>query len=123
MQPGSLLALSVLVASTSAATCWGDVQTDIANWSQAFWDARAKMCSNSACGLQQPCTVKGSKKVGDKTLSLQLVRRNWANTQGYKDCWDATNDIINQCIYGQHLRNGYWEWEGQYFEIQSWFEE
>lgn len=56
---------------------------------QAYWQAREKMCSNSDCALQQPCTTYASRTAGllASTINVEIKRKNTAGKQGFKDCW------------------------------------
>jgi hypothetical protein len=86
----SLSALSILAATASAADCFGNTQSGIAQWADAYWDARAKMCGNTDCAYQQECTTHSSKTIkglASITVNVDLTRKHTGNTKGFKDCW------------------------------------
>jgi hypothetical protein len=88
MQILNLAALPLFIGSSLAADCLGTL--GIANrFIEGYWDARQKMCSNSGCAYQQPCTVTTSKKytaIGSATLEIEIKRKNTAGKEGFKDC-------------------------------------
>lgn len=89
MQILNLAALPLFIGTCLAADCFG--APGIANkFIDGYWDARQKMCSNSNCAYQQPCTVTTSKKytaIGSATLQIEIKRKNTGGKQGFKDCW------------------------------------
>ncbi|TPX10066.1 uncharacterized protein E0L32_001263 [Thyridium curvatum] len=40
-----------------------------------------------------------------------------SNTPGGSSCWDAMENIINQCIYGENKPGGQWTANGQNYYI------
>ncbi|RGP70197.1 hypothetical protein FSPOR_4097 [Fusarium sporotrichioides] len=116
----SLSTLALFINATLAADCFGSKQSGgiSSKHEQAYWEARDKMCSNSDCALQQPCTTYASRTAGfiSTTLNVELKRKNTASKPGFKDCWDATENIINQCIRGGFL-TGTWEANGQLYQM------
>ncbi|KAF5984399.1 hypothetical protein FCOIX_2657 [Fusarium coicis] len=99
MQLINLSALALFATSALAADCFGNRQDGIEKFEQAYWDARQKMCSNSDCAYQQGCTTRGSKTLkglASITVNVELSRKNTGGKKGFKDCWDATENIINQ---------------------------
>jgi hypothetical protein len=105
----NVVALPLFIGSSLAADCFGT--PGIANrFIEGYWDARQKMCSNSDCAYQQPCTVTTSKKytaIGSATLEIEIKRKNTAGKQGFKDCWVCvlykvviTRDITNKYFIG-----------------------
>ncbi|RGP72368.1 hypothetical protein FLONG3_6764 [Fusarium longipes] len=121
----NLSTLALLVNGALAADCLGTPQSGGISdkHQQAYWDARDKMCSNRDCAYQQPCTTYASKTAGflQMTLNVVLKRKNTASKAGFKDCWDATENIIQQC-----MRNGYlygtWEANGQLYQMNGDYE-
>lgn len=89
MQILNFAALPLFICASLAADCFGT--PGIANkFIEGYWDARQKMCSNSDCAYQQPCTVATSKKytaIGSATVEIEIKRKNTAGKQGFKDCW------------------------------------
>ncbi|CAF3558801.1 unnamed protein product [Fusarium graminearum] len=96
MQILNLAALSAFIGSTLAADCYG-TEGIASRFIEGYWDARQKMCSNTECAYQQPCTVTTWKKytaIGSTTIKIEISRKNTAGKAGFKDCWDATEKII-----------------------------
>lgn len=90
MKITSLSALSVFAASAMAADCFGSTQKGISDFADAFWDARSKMCANTACAYQQDCTTTSSKTLkglAKITVNVSLQRKHTSNVKGFKDCW------------------------------------
>ncbi|KAM0540699.1 hypothetical protein ACHAO7_010985 [Fusarium culmorum] len=118
--------LSALVLFTNgalAADCLGwKTNGSMDKFLSAFWEAREKMCSNSDCALQQPCTTKASKTAGllQNTINVSIKRQNTAGKPGFKDCWDATENIIQQCTKNGYL-DGIWEANGQLYQVNSYY--
>ncbi|KAJ4250147.1 hypothetical protein NW762_011958 [Fusarium torreyae] len=124
MQLKNLYALTLFASSAFAADCFGNVQSGISKWGDAYWDARQKMCSNSDCGYQQGCTTSGSKTlqgIAKITVNVALSRKNTGNHKGFKDCWDATENIINQCVNSEQKLSGTWEYNGQLYQFNGWY--
>ncbi|EMT71790.1 hypothetical protein NOF04DRAFT_14097 [Fusarium oxysporum II5] len=124
MQLINLSALALFTTSALAADCFGNRQDGIERFEQAYWDARQKMCSNSDCTYQQGCTTKGSKTIkglASITVNVELSRKNTGGKKGFKDCWDATENIINQCVKGTHQLSGTWEYNGQLYQVNGYY--
>ncbi|KAG5655085.1 hypothetical protein KAF25_000208 [Fusarium avenaceum] len=123
MQILNFAALPLFICASLAADCFGTPGT--ANkFIDGYWDARQKMCSNSDCAYQQPCTVATSKKytaIGSATVEIEIKRKNTAGKQGFKDCWDATENIIVQCIRESGIYSGTWQANGQFYQINGYF--
>ncbi|KAF5564998.1 hypothetical protein FNAPI_1883 [Fusarium napiforme] len=122
MQLINLYALAVLATSALAADCFGNGNKDVGRFITAYWDARERMCSNSGCTYQEACTTSGSftvKGLGvDTILNVEMKRKNTGGKKGFKDCWDATEDIINQCPKGGSKQlSGSWEANGQLYQV------
>ncbi|KAF4961848.1 hypothetical protein FSARC_10034 [Fusarium sarcochroum] len=124
MQILTVATLSLFIGSSLAADCFGS--PGIANkFIEGYWDARQKMCSNTECAYQQPCTVRTSKKytaIGSATVQIEIKRKNTAGKQGFKDCWDATENIIVQCVRENDLYQGSWQANGQLYQVNGWFD-
>ncbi|KAM0226665.1 hypothetical protein ACHAPO_012168 [Fusarium lateritium] len=124
MQILNLAAVSLFVGSSFAADCFGS--SGIGNrFIEGYWDARQKMCSNTDCAYQQPCTVRTSKKytaIGSATLQIEIKRKNTAGKAGFKDCWDATENIIVQCVRENDMYSGSWQANGQLYQINGWYD-
>ncbi|KAF5228944.1 hypothetical protein FAUST_10743 [Fusarium austroamericanum] len=121
MQIVNLAALSVFIASSLAADCYG-TEGIASRFIEGYWDARQKMCSNTECAYQQPCTVTTWKKytaIGSSTIKIEISRKNTAGKAGFKDCWDATENIINQCIRDGDVYGGVWQANGQLYTMTS----
>ncbi|PNP86021.1 hypothetical protein FNYG_01077 [Fusarium nygamai] len=124
MQLINLSALALFATSALAADCFGNRQDGIEKFEQAYWDARQKMCSNSDCTYQQGCTTRGSKTlrgIASITVNVELSRKNTGGKKGFKDCWDATENIINQCVKGTHQLSGTWEYDGQLYQVNGYY--
>ncbi|KAF5538140.1 hypothetical protein FNAPI_11228 [Fusarium napiforme] len=124
MQLINLSALALFATSALAADCFGNRQDGIEKFEQAYWDARQKMCSNSDCTYQQGCTTRGSKTLkglASITVNVELSRKNTGGKKGFKDCWDATENIINQCVKGTHQLSGTWEYDGQLYQVNGYY--
>ncbi|KAF4948994.1 hypothetical protein FGADI_9279 [Fusarium gaditjirri] len=124
MQLINLSALALFATSALAADCFGNRQDGIEKFEQAYWDARQKMCSNSDCTYQQGCTTRGSKTLkglASITVNVELSRKNTGGRKGFKDCWDATENIINQCVKGTHQLSGTWEYNGQLYQVNGYY--
>ncbi|KAJ0137585.1 Uncharacterized protein HZ326_19432 [Fusarium oxysporum f. sp. albedinis] len=126
MQLINLSALALFATSALAADCFGNRQDGmcIERFEQAYWDARQKMCSNSDCTYQQGCTTRGSKTIkglASITVNVELSRKNTGGKKGFKDCWDATENIINQCVKGSHQLSGTWEYNGQLYQVNGYY--
>ncbi|KAF5665733.1 hypothetical protein FCIRC_10437 [Fusarium circinatum] len=124
MQLINLYALTVFATSVLAADCSGNGNKDVGKFITAYWDARERMCSNSGCTYQEACTTSGSftvKGLGvDTILNVEMKRKNTGGKKGFKDCWDATEDIINQCPKGGSKQlSGTWEANGQLYQLQE----
>ncbi|RFN53941.1 hypothetical protein FIE12Z_1688 [Fusarium flagelliforme] len=115
-----LSTLALFINGALAADCLGSRQSNGISdkHQQAYWDARAKMCSNSDCAFQQPCTTYASRTGGfiSVALNVKLQRKNTASYPGFGDCWDATENIIQQCMQNGYL-TGTWEANGQLYQI------
>ncbi|KAI6762223.1 hypothetical protein HG531_002776 [Fusarium graminearum] len=122
-----LITLSTLffIASALAADCSGNSNSRLEEFKDAYWSAREKMCSNSDCTYQAACTISAQKSVGSSwaktTVVAELKRKNTGGKKGFKDCWDATEDIINQCVIGNHQLSGTWESDGQLYQFNGYF--
>ncbi|KAF4501503.1 hypothetical protein FAGAP_2296 [Fusarium agapanthi] len=124
MQLINLSALALFASSALAADCFGNSQDGIEKFEQAYWDARQKMCSNSDCTYQQSCTTRGSKTlkgIASITVNVELSRKNTGGKKGFKDCWDATENIINQCVKETHQLSGTWEYNGQLYQVNGYY--
>ncbi|QPC57955.1 hypothetical protein HYE67_000186 [Fusarium culmorum] len=89
MQILNIAAISVFIASSLAADCYG-TEGIASRFIEGYWDARQKMCSNTECAYQQPCTVTTWKKytaIGSTTIKIEISRKNTAGKAGFKDCW------------------------------------
>ncbi|RGP74501.1 hypothetical protein FLONG3_6060 [Fusarium longipes] len=120
----NLSALTLLASSALAADCFGNRQDGISQFQDAYWDARSKMCGNTGCGYQQSCTTQGSKTLqglAKITVNVSLSRKNTGDKKGFKDCWDATENIINQCVRGSQQMSGTWEANGQLYQFNAWY--
>ncbi|EYB25404.1 hypothetical protein FG05_30436 [Fusarium graminearum] len=123
MQILNLAALSAFIGSTLAADCYG-TEGIASRFIEGYWDARQKMCSNTECAYQQPCTVTTWKKytaIGSTTIKIEISRKNTAGKAGFKDCWDATENIINQCIRDGDVFGGVWQANGQLYTVNGYF--
>ncbi|KAF4333639.1 hypothetical protein FBEOM_12539 [Fusarium beomiforme] len=124
MQLINLATLTLFASSTLAADCFGNSYKGLNDWRDAYWDARQKMCSNSDCAYQQECTTTGSKTLqglAKVTVKVSLSRKNTGGKKGFKDCWDATENIINQCVRDQSQLSGTWEYNGQLYQMNGWW--
>ncbi|KAF4336882.1 hypothetical protein FBEOM_9262 [Fusarium beomiforme] len=125
MQLINLYALTVFATSALAADCFGNGNEYITRFISAYWGAREKMCSNSACAYQQDCTVYNSATAYlgyNAVVTVELKRKNTGGKKGFKDCWDATEDIINQCPKGSSQQlSGSWEANGQLYQINGYY--
>jgi hypothetical protein len=87
----NLSTLVLFINGALAADCIGSKQSGGISdkHQQAYWEAREKMCSNSDCALQQPCTTYASRTAGflATTINVEIKRKNTAGKQGFKDCW------------------------------------
>ncbi|XEV01602.1 hypothetical protein FSHL1_006889 [Fusarium sambucinum] len=134
MQLITLPALALFVTSAFSADCLGgsnNYNDSLRRVRDAFWDARQKMCSNSDCAYQQSCTTQGFavykfeslQKEGPRHfeygLNVALSRKNTGGGKGFKDCWDATENIITQCVDGQQKLVGTWEYDGQLYQFDG----
>ncbi|KAJ2975861.1 hypothetical protein NQ176_g5276 [Zarea fungicola] len=109
--------LAGFAAPALAAECSGDSTNGMpSELLHLFWDARNQMCSNSNCGLGQDCNVQVTGNFNNKVVSVILMRRK-NGVKGFKDCYDATNNIINQCVYSEHKFNGKWVYGGQTYSL------
>ncbi|KAG5655105.1 hypothetical protein KAF25_000228 [Fusarium avenaceum] len=119
-----LSTLVLFISGAFAADCIGTkVSGGISNkHEQAHWQAREKMCSNSDCASQQPCTTYASRTAGALAYSMnvEIKRKNTAAKQGFADCWAATENIIEQCTRGGYL-SGTWEANGQLYQLTSYY--
>ncbi|KAJ3534410.1 hypothetical protein NM208_g7548 [Fusarium decemcellulare] len=113
--------LTMFVASAFAADCFGNSRNNIPQFKAAYYDAREKMCSNKECAFQQDCQTTASKRVGSSTLNVSLNRKRVGGGKGFKDCWDATEQIINQCVNDQKKPSGSWGFNNQVYEYNAWF--
>ncbi|EYB25141.1 hypothetical protein FG05_08090 [Fusarium graminearum] len=94
MKITNLSAIVLLANGALAADCLGTkTNGSMDKFLSAFWEAREKMCSNSDCALQQPCTTYASKTAGilQNKINVSIKRQNTAGKPGFKDCWDATD--------------------------------
>ncbi|KAI5460799.1 hypothetical protein BGZ63DRAFT_445723 [Mariannaea sp. PMI_226] len=123
MKLANLSVLGAFVASATAADCLGATGQDLSGLSDAFWEARQNMCGNSQCAYQQPCKTTATRTTISAgityRLSVSISRKNIGNTKGFTNCWDATEDIINQCVNTEHKPSGTWVYNGQYYQIDS----
>ncbi|KAF4466936.1 hypothetical protein FALBO_6204 [Fusarium albosuccineum] len=119
MQIANFSVLTMFVASAFAADCFGKSQSGLSNWDEAYWIAREKMCSNKDCAFQQDCTTTASKKAGGVTLNVSLNRKRIGGGKGFKDCWDATEQIINQCVKDQKKLAGSWGFNNQVYQFSA----
>ncbi|KAH7260884.1 uncharacterized protein BKA55DRAFT_735146 [Fusarium redolens] len=72
----------------------------------------------------QGCTTRGSKSIkglATITVNVELSRKNTGGKKGFKDCWDATENIINQCVKGSHQLSGTWEYNGQLYQVNGYY--
>ncbi|KAJ6440121.1 lipase [Purpureocillium lavendulum] len=112
-----------LAASAFAADCLGGNYEGKPSTS-AYWEARKKMCSNQdGCLWQQPCTTYGKEafpQLGSGiNFYVSLTRSNYGGAKGFKDCLDATRDMINQCHNGDGSYDSTWSYNGQYFKFHA----
>ncbi|KAI5456664.1 hypothetical protein BGZ63DRAFT_428780 [Mariannaea sp. PMI_226] len=123
MKVAILSGLSALIASAVAADCTGPQNSGISSFGDAYWDARNKMCGNIDCAYQQECTTHGSKTIatiGFKgTVTASITRKHTGGTKGFSNCWDATADIINQCVYKEQRLSGVWTYNGQQYIVDT----
>ncbi|KAF2012233.1 hypothetical protein BU24DRAFT_453667 [Aaosphaeria arxii CBS 175.79] len=73
------------------------------------WKVRETVCGGG-CPFQQPCT----RNVNAATLQRQRLDGG----KGYSHCWDATEEIINQCLKGG-WRSGTWSLDGQWYYLDN----
>ncbi|SPJ78133.1 uncharacterized protein FTOL_06522 [Fusarium torulosum] len=68
------------------------------------------MCGNTECTYQESCTTRATKTVGQSwaktTVTVELKCMNTGGKKGYKDFWDATEEIINQFVLGRQYLSG-----------------
>ncbi|KIL86223.1 hypothetical protein FAVG1_10620 [Fusarium avenaceum] len=124
MQLVNFTALTLFASSAFAATCFGNQQKGIDQFQAAYWDAREKMCGNSACGYQQSCATQGSKTIKgliNLTVNVSLDRKNTGSKKGFKDCWAATENIIDHCVRNNQQMSGTWEANGQLYQMNGWY--
>ncbi|EKJ69751.1 hypothetical protein FPSE_10067 [Fusarium pseudograminearum CS3096] len=121
----TVLSTVFFIVSALAADCSGNSNSRLEEFKEAYWSAREKMCSNSDCTYQAACTISTQKSVGSSwaktTVVAELKRKNTGGKKGFKDCWDATEDIINQCVIGNHQLSGTWESDGQLYQFNGYF--
>ncbi|GJN69990.1 hypothetical protein VFPFJ_09679 [Purpureocillium lilacinum] len=123
-----LLDLSLLgafAASALAADCLAPGAGDLTQFQDPFWDARYKVCHNepgTGCGWQQNCqyTSVEDRDIAGKVY-VRLTRKNWDGHKGFKDCWAATEQMINQCV---KTKKGSWastwNYAGQFYQFDFW---
>ncbi|KAF9763009.1 hypothetical protein IL306_003269 [Fusarium sp. DS 682] len=91
MQLTNFISLAALATSALAADCFGNGNDEVGKYITAYWEAREKMCSNSACTYQEACTTYASftrKGLGVNTiLNVEIKRKNTGGKKGFKDCW------------------------------------
>ncbi|KAI5460801.1 hypothetical protein BGZ63DRAFT_488881 [Mariannaea sp. PMI_226] len=121
MQLTSLSALTVFITSALAADCVKHTQGSLSAYAPAYWSAREQMCGNSACAYQQACATTGTTTVNGVKVTVTLNRWNTGGSKGFKDCWDATENIIDQCVLGQESDEGEWQANGQFYKATAWF--
>ncbi|PTD02234.1 hypothetical protein FCULG_00012129 [Fusarium culmorum] len=112
MQILNIAAISVFIASSLAADCYG-TEGIASRFIEGYWDARQKMCSNTECAYQQPCTVTTWKKytaIGSTTIKIEISRKNTAGKAGFKDCW---------CIKDGDFFGGVWQANGQLYVVNG----
>ncbi|KAF5575070.1 hypothetical protein FPCIR_13329 [Fusarium pseudocircinatum] len=63
--------------------------------------------------------LKTLKGIASITVNVELSRKNTGGKKGFKDCWDATENIINQCVKGTHQLSGTWEGFGMSDETET----
>lgn len=87
--------LSIFAATASAADCFGQPQSNLGKtYGDAYWDARAQMCSNTNCEYQKDCTTYAKKTVQGWRIKLTAnvsLKRQKLNGNGFKDCWVCAN--------------------------------
>ncbi|GJN69738.1 hypothetical protein PLICBS_003790 [Purpureocillium lilacinum] len=121
----TLSTLSTFVASALAADCFGIVNKGLAQMADPYWDARYAMCHNepnTGCGWQKECSTYASKNFGPGgklKLQVTLSRKYTGNKKGFKDCWRATEDMINQCVKGQERYVSTWTYNGQLYQFDA----
>jgi len=97
------LSLALLINGALAADCLGSRKTNGIHdkHQQAYWEAREKMCSNSDCALQQPCTTYASRSQGTfvpLVMDIELKRKNTGSKPGFKDCWVCVSTLLSQTL-------------------------
>ncbi|KAH8586065.1 hypothetical protein B0O99DRAFT_695854 [Bisporella sp. PMI_857] len=98
-------------APAFAATCIGGGDRRPESY---YWELRQDMCSNSACEYQKACTVSHPS-----VTYMALQRSNYDGKKGFPDCWDATENIITQCIRHSGAPGGEWRSNGQRYVFQN----
>lgn len=99
----NLSALVLFANGAMAADCLGwKTSGSMDKFLSAFWEAREKMCSNSDCALQQPCTTRASKTAGilQSKINVSIKRQNTAGKPGFKDCWVRLKNKLEIDYYG-----------------------
>ncbi|KAJ2966719.1 hypothetical protein NQ176_g10015 [Zarea fungicola] len=114
--------LSYFAASAKAAECSGNAPALPGELLHAYWDARNQMCSNTNCPYEQNCRVTVPAADANGVLMVILTRSKPPAVQGFPNCYNATDNLINQCVYDTHFLNGTWEEEGgEQYQLESAF--
>ncbi|KAF2035928.1 hypothetical protein EK21DRAFT_84315 [Setomelanomma holmii] len=121
----SLFLLLAIAGTSKAATCY-EGQGRAPNVNQA-WDLRAQVCGSNACansdaaqGNNHYCNVYQYFNDGQSFVQLE---RNDPSGQ-YKSCWDAFENILNQCLdngsgsgFNNEVPNGNWQVGDEWYWI------
>ncbi|KAF8891367.1 hypothetical protein BD779DRAFT_199820 [Infundibulicybe gibba] len=98
MKLSTLFVSTSFVSSALAASCWGTMPSGV-NPGNEVWTARSKLCNGSRTAPPNQSLVICSAYLHITSYENLYPSHSNAGTGG---CWDATENIINQC-----LLNGY----------------
>ncbi|KAK4091028.1 hypothetical protein PCL_02210 [Purpureocillium lilacinum] len=113
--------LCAFVASTLAADCTGNSGSPTTD---PYWELRENMCGTPpvfGCKYQENCILQTQETYQTFKFVVQLKRTNYDGVKGFADCWDATEDMINQCIGSGWTDGATWKWNGQSYEFKAWY--
>ncbi|KAI5467797.1 hypothetical protein BGZ63DRAFT_449883 [Mariannaea sp. PMI_226] len=116
----TLSVLGAFCASTYAAECLGNTYDQLEQYEKAYIDARQHLCGGTVCPDNEDCAAQVSltttsplgagplAKHMNVTVEVIISRKSTTGVGGFKDCWEATMDIIQSCKINQRKEYGYW---------------
>lgn len=83
-----------------------------------LWDIREKLCSDPTSGEPTDSGFQHKQEVGAGLGSTEYVLWGRADDNDFRNCWDATAQIIEQCARSDHSA-GTWQLDNEQYAMSA----